>query len=368
MNADALWQQCERQNQLALWRARAPEALFLSLVLAAVLALLLWVLDARWQLVLGAELRWNRWSTALLPALMALGTLTYPVLRAYRLQRRKMRSDWLAAQPLPNAVRRHAARHRALLVLALRSAAALLLWAWVAWRLPAGSPWLNAVLIGILLSPPLLWLATRGEPRAGRTARRGPPPAISVVPPLAHGMPVLGLALEPQWRRLPRTGWALGLGLLLIPMGSGLWLILGVALGFTAFGAGTDLVAHWRLRYLADVAWLAALPLPPRRLFLAYGRELARRSTAIALALLVAAHACGLPLPLATALALAATMLIAHALLLAYATRAQPHRFRLQLPVHYAGLLASTQVFLPLLLPLWLGLCWWLWRRGSRLP
>lgn len=367
MNADALWQQWERHNQLALWRARAPEALFLSLVLAAVLALLLWVLDSHWQQVLGAELRWNRWSTAPLPALLALALLTLPTLRAHRLQRRQMHSDWLAAQPVPKAVRLSAARQQALLTLALRCAAALLLWAWVAWRLPSGSPWMDAVLIGIVLSLPALWLAMRSEPRARRMTRRGAPLAISVVPPLAFGLPVLGLALEPQWRRLPRTSWALGLGLLLVPMGSGLWLILGVALGFTAFGAATDLVTHWRLRYLADVAWLAALPLPPRRLFLAYGRELARRSAGIAFALLVGAHACGFPLLLAAALALATTLLITHALLMAYATRSQPLRFGLQMPVHYAGVLASTQVFPPLLLPLWLGLCLWLWRRGSRL-
>lgn len=366
MNADALWRHHELHNLWALWRARWAEAAFLAAVCCALLAFALWLADPLWIRLSALAARWAPALSATVGLLAPMAFLTGVARRERHELARRMRSDWLAAMPIAGSDRSTHARRVILQAHALRSALGLLIWTWLAWRFPQLPDWWLAALMGLLCSlAPVVWITQQPPSTATVTVQHSAAP-VSRIPVGTTGLPILGAALEPMWIRLPRSAWAVGLGFLLLPMGSGIWLILGVALGFTAFGASTDLVAHWRARYLADAAWTAALPLTPRALFRAYLPELRSRVLRLGLMLLLAAHACGAPLLISMLLALTGPMLIAHAVLAGYATRRDPQRYPLWLPSHYVILLAATQVFPPLLPALWLGICAWLWRRGSR--
>jgi hypothetical protein len=180
------------------------------------------------------------------------------------------------------------------------------------------------------------------------------------------GLALLGAALEPAIARVPRSApWVAG-GFMLLPPSTPLLALPALILLVSAASLALDLIAHWRTRYLADQAWLAAQPLPPARLLGAYLTPLAKRGSLLALVFGACLHALGAPALFSWVLALALWLLLADAVLCAFATRLTPWRFPLLLLLHATALVASAQV-LPPALPLILLACGVsAWRRGLR--
>ena len=148
--------------------------------------------------------------------------------------------------------------------------------------------------------------------------------------------------------------------------GTTFWMVAALILLFTALSASLDLVVHWRARFLADQAWLAAQPLPARQLFGAYRGYLIRRSLPWSLAFGICLFAIGAPLLAASLLALALLTAVFDAILCGYATRLVPWRFPLLLMLHGLIVVSTLQV-LPPALPVAVVACAVAaWRRGNQ--
>lgn len=362
---DLLQRHFEWRNRLADWRARAGESVFVALASLAFLAFALLLADPHWSGVLRSDAAWAR----PLPALLAGLALAAALLSVTHSRRgtlaREQRSDWLAAMPVAPAVRRRA---RATVVARAAAASTLLLLALLAWaalRANAPSMALLASLAGGALLASLLarWTPERG--RARETAHRARAVAVAV-PPGTRGLALLGAALEPAVARLPKGApWVAG-AFILLPPSTPAIAIPALLLLFSAASMAFDLVAHWRARYLADQAWLAALPMAPARLFAAYVPTLLRRGTVLCLLVGGCLHLLGAPALFAWLLALALWLALADAVLCAFATRLTPTRFPLLCMLHASVLLASTQVLPPALPLLYAACAVQAWRQGLR--
>lgn len=362
---DLLWQRLQLRNRVADWRGRSAEWLFLAMVSALALVLTLAAADPHWERLVGAVAPWNSARTAVAAGLGLMALLLLQLRREVRARLAQQRSDWLAALPIDPARRLDYAVLVAQLRLAAKSVLGILLIAWTSSRIGSTpSPVLIAAAAALIGSVLLGRLAAPAAGAQSDRVQRGAPAVVSRIPADAAGLALLGLALEPTVTRLPRSSWALALGFLLIPAGGSLWALLGVVIGFTALGMSTDLVAHWRSRFLADQAWLAAVPLRPQSLLMAYVRPLSARSLLLALGMAAALHALGAPPAFVGAAAVLVSLLITHAVLTGYATRRRPRLYSLWLAAHGAALFGCIQVLPPLLPLLWLALLVWLWRRG----
>lgn len=364
-NPDLLLHHYLWRNRVQHWRAQPAESLFSTLALAAFIGLGLWIADPQWTALLHRDAAWARPLPATVLGL-ALAAMLLLRARARRsVLARDQRDDWLAALPIAPTLRQQARRQRVTRASVLTAIGIVLALAWAAARVnqPA-SGLLFALVAGALGGGLATWFLPEGDaaPKAQTRTR-----AVAVaVPPATQGLALLGAALEPAVARLPRGApWVAGCFMLLPPSTPAI-AVPGLVLLFTAASLAFDLVAHWRTRYLADQQWLAALPLPPTRLFGAYLAALAKRGTLLALLIGACLHALGAPAWFSWLLALALWLLLADAVLCAFATRRAPWRFPVLLTLHGLILLSTLQV-LPPALPLVLGACaWTAWRRGKR--
>ena len=357
---DFLW-----RNRWDEWRARAAESLFLALASAAFAGFALWLADPLWPRLLAHDSPWMRTAPAML---LALATALALVWRARRLSHalaQAQRDDWLAAMPIAPAVRAQARRRVVARASATTSAGTLILLGWVSLRtghvaLPVASIAVAAVSGGLLAA----LLPAAHVKQADLARGRARAVAVAVLP-ATRGLALLGAALEPVAARLPRSAPWVALAFMLFPPTTPLIAVFGLMLLFTSLALALDLIAHWRARYLADAAWLAALPLSPRRLLGAYRRPLLRRGGTLVLLFGACMHALGAPALFAAGLALLLAAAMLDAVLCAYATREQPSRYPLLLMLHAASVFATIQV-LPPAAPLIYAACLWqAWRKGS---
>lgn len=362
VNPDLLQQRLAWHNRVQTWRARPGESVFTAAAGLAFCGFGLWVAEPLWPALLRADAPWSRPAVA---AALTLATTALLLLRARAASRSMVRAqlqDWLAAQPIPAGTRRHARRLHASAAAWLAAVAivALLGWAWL--RSDAPPALAGTLAAGALLGALLSWWLPQGSVAPTTVARL---PALAVaIPPDTRGLALLGAALEPAVARLPRGAPWVAACFMLLPPSTPALAIPALMLLFTAVSMSFDLVGHWRARYLADQAWLAALPLPARRLFAAYLPTLARRGLLLALVVGGCLHLLGAPAPFAWLLALALALALIDALLCGFATRREPARFPLWLMLHATLLVACTQV-LPPALPLVYAACAWsAWRRG----
>jgi hypothetical protein len=352
-------------NRVQHWRAQAAESAFTALAAAAFIGFGLWIADPLWPRLLRSDAAWARPLPAALLALTLAAALGLRALGQRRALAASERDDWLAALPIAPALRRHARRRRIAIASALSAGLLAALGAWAAARAeqPAIAV-LAALAVGAAMGALASWFLPEGAAAAAVLAR--PRAAAVAVPPGSRGLALLGAALEPAVARLPRGApWMAAFFLLLPPSTPAIAIPVLIVL-ITAITLTFDLIAHWRSRFLGDQLWLNTQPLLPARLLRAYLPALAKRGTLLALVIGACLHALGAPALVAWGLALAIWLLLADAVLCAYATRLAPWRFPMLLMLHGATLAASAQV-LPPALPIALGACaWTAWRRGNR--
>jgi hypothetical protein len=364
-NPDLLLHRYLWRNRAERWRAQTAESVFTAIAAAAFIGFGLWMADPLWARLLRSDVAWARPLPAALLALMLAAALALRALGQRRALAGSERDDWLAALPIAVALRRDGRRRRIAMASALTSAGIILISAWAAIRVEqAAIALLAALTAGAAIGALASWFLPEGAPAAGALQRLR---AVAVaVPPGTRGLALLGAAMEPAVARLPRGApWMAGFFMLLPPSTPAV-AIPGLIVLITALTLAFDLIAHWRTRFLGDQVWLSAQPLPPARLLRAYLPVLAKRATLLALVIGACLHALGAPMLFAWGLALVIWLLLADAVLCAYATRLAPWRFPLLLMLHAAALAASTQV-LPPALPIVFGACaWTAWRRGNR--
>ena len=357
-----------RHNRWARWRARAAETLFSALALAAFAGFGLWVADGLWTRLLATSAAWARPLPAALIGIVAAVAIVTRARSRGRLLAREHASDWLAAMPLPAAVRQHA---RARLVateaaLWLLGAGLTLAWAWLRADQPAPALAI-ALALGSLVGTAIAVLmpGAPSEPAAASVLRRERASAVAIRAG-TQGLRLLGAALEPAAARLPRSAPWVAFAFLFFPPSTPLIAVPGLVLLFTALSLALDLVGHWHARHLADQAWLAAQPLPPRRLFAAYLPYLVRRTLVLCLLFGGCLHALGAPLLFALALTLMLAGAVADAVLCGFATRRVPARFAMLLILHGVIVVTTTQVLPPAVPLVWLGCALSAWRQGNR--
>lgn len=356
-----------RRNRWARWRAHAAESAFSALALTAFAGFALWVGDGLWTRLLAASAPW----ALPLPAVFIGGAAAVAIATRARSHGRKLArehsADWLAAMPLPAATRQHARRRLTAVdtVSASIGILSILAWAWLRADHPA--PVLVAALaLGSLTGAAfaLLMPGARAD-QAGHDERHRERAVAVAIAAGTQGLSLLGAALEPAAARLPRSAPWVAFAFLLFPQSTPLIAVPGLVLLFTALTLSLDLVGHWHARYLADQAWLAAQPLPPRRLFVAYLPYLSRRALVLSLLFGGCLHALGAPLLFALALSMVLAAVVADALLCGFATRRAPGRFPMLLILHGVILVATTQVLPPALPLVWLGCALSAWHKGN---
>jgi hypothetical protein len=368
MSPDRLASSFDAQNRWADWRADLAQSLFLSFAAAATLAFVLFALQPIWPSVFARAAPWGGMRTASgLGVLVALACVAWARQYARRLALQHQR-DWLAALPIPAQARQRHRQQRGLLQIGWRAGLALALLLWGAATAGGLQSMLLACLaaglgVGVLLSIPATKIdAVR---LVGREAVR-PLAAAVRIKAETRGLALLGAAIEPAVARLPRSARWVAFALFLVPVGMPLVGILVLVLFLGALGLAVDLLRHWRERYLIDLAWLAALPLPGRRLLLAYVPFLLRRALPLIGVVGASLYAMGAPAWFALLAGLLLAAALAHAVVCSYAARLSRRRFALLLSTQYLILFASVQV-LPLALPLVLLLCvGHAWRLGER--
>jgi hypothetical protein len=364
-NPDLLLHHYLWRNRVERWRAQAAESVFTAFAAAAFIGFGLWIADPLWPRLLRSDAAWARPLPAALLALTLAATLGLRALGQRRALAGNERDDWLAALPIDPALRRHARRRRVAVASALTAAAIVVIAAWAAVRgEPVAIVLLAALTAGAASGALASWLFPEGAPTTAALQR--PRAAAVAVPPTTRGLALLGAAMEPVVARLPRGApWMAGF-FLLLPPSTPATAIPGLIVLISALTLAFDLIAHWRTRFLGDQLWLSTQPLPPARLLRAYLPALAKRGTLLALVIGACLHALGAPMLFAWGLALVIWLLLADAVLCAYATRRAPWRFPLLLMLHGAAVAASSQV-LPPALPIVLGACaWTAWRRGNQ--
>jgi len=340
------------RNRIARWRADPMQTGFHALA-GLVLASVLVLPGGRALHALGAA---TAQAIERFPGATALfaGALLFAAQRRARIaQQRARANDWFAAQPLSPTLRRSRQRLRVLLQAMAQAllGAALLALA----RAPAAA-W--GVLASLIAAAPLLDAALAHRQTWPRRHRS---PRSTVF--AAHGRGSLwrwqviegGIALAPR-----RLAWLLLL-LLLVPRGPAQLILVALLL----VGIGVAVMGWWRALAVLFAAqrWLAAQPLPARRLLLG--------CLPYPLLLLVGGSAAlaGLALqfgsPLLAALpALGLPALGSLAWLCAARHRRHPPRAGLAFAVHLSLLLGMVQAVPPLAPLLWLGQVVWLWRRS----
>lgn len=367
VNPDLLVRDFLHQNRWAQWRARAGETAFLALAAVAFAGFALLVGDSLWTRVLAADAAWARALPAALIGLALAATLVMRARSQGRQLAREHAADWLAAMPLAAASRQYARRRQVLAstAMVLFGILATLVWAWLRADQPA--PLLvTALALGSLAGTAVVALmpGARSDRLAADTQHRERASAVAIAPG-TQGLSLLGAALEPAAARLPRSAPWVAFAFLLFPQSTPLIAVPGLVLLFTALTLALDLVGHWRSRYLADQAWLAAQPLLPRRLFGAYLPYLLRRTLILSLVFGGCLHALGAPLLFALALGMLLAAAVADAVLCGFATRRTPARFAMLLILHGVILVAATQVLPPALPLVWLGCAFSAWRQGN---
>jgi hypothetical protein len=365
-NPDLLARHYRRANRWALWRAQPGESLFQLFALLLFGGFALWVAEPLWTAVLAVGAPWATWITTACVGGATAAALWLRATRALRLLADSRHGDWLAAMPL-TAERRAQARYRELLgahLTVVLLAASLLLWASL--RATAASPELRLMLVLGLALGALLGASQREQlPRlAPASAATGAIAAVANIAASVRGLALLGAALEPASARLPKTApWVAG-SFLLFPQSTPIIAIPALILLFTALSSVFDRISEWRQRYLADQLWLAAQPLAPRRLFLAYLPFLLRRIALWSAVFGVCVYSLRAPALFALVLALLLASAAADMVLCGFATRRNPPRFKLLLAVHGVVLLTTTQVLPPALPLVFIACAWSAWRQG----
>jgi hypothetical protein len=365
LSPDRLVLEFLRRNRWDEWRARGAETLFTALSAAAFAGFALWVIDPWWSRLLAPDSPWMRTAPAMLLAVATALALVWRAHRRHRALAQAQRDDWLAAMPIAPAMRAQARRRVVALSTAITLAGMLALLAWVSLRIGQVVPPVASIALaaGIGAAIGAVLPATNARPVDTSKARQRAV-AVAIAPGTA-GLALLGAALEPIAARLPRSAPWVALAFMLFPPSTPLIAVFGLMLLFTSLALALDLIAHWRERYLADAAWLAALPLAPGRLLGAYRRPLLRRGSMLVLLFGACVHALGAPALFAAALALLLAAAMLDAVLCAYATRGQPSRYSLLLMLHGASVFATVQV-LPPAAPLIYAACLWqAWRKGN---
>lgn len=367
-NPDLLVDRYTRANRVADWRARSGELAFQLAAGGAFLGAGLWATDGLWPVLLDARAAWAR---PLALTLIAAACALAIALRSRSMRQslaRQHAGDWLAAQPIPSTTRCLARRRRTLARIGVATLAALLVVAYARLRAGASGSMLAPALAGGCIAGLAIAALLRESLRASALTASVPAMRASAVSiaPQASGLSILGAALEPMSARLPKTAPWVALSFLLFPPSTPLIALPALILLFTALSTSLDLVVHWRARFLADQAWLAAQPLPARQLFGAYRGYLIRRALPWSLAFGLCLFAIGAPLPAAFLMALALLTAVFDAILCGYATRLSPWRFPLLLTLHGLIVVSTLQV-LPPALPFAVGACaFTAWRRGNR--
>lgn len=352
-------------NRWSEWRQYPSQSVFVAVAGLALVALALALSDPWWRWLLDPRAPWARSPVNAAPG-VALALLL--MAQAWRNRSRLLeqhRHDWLAALPIAPACRQHA-RHRRVLLHTLATMGlilALLGWA----RLRTGASTLLLLLaagtilggLGAALLPEWRWRARRSAARLARL------PAVANKL-RASGMALLGAALETPAGRLARSApWAAG-GFLLLPPSMQMLGILVVFVLISALAMIGNLITHWRTRYLHDQQWLAAQPLAPPRLLLAYLPRLGRECSLWLLLVGASLVAFGAPWPWALAVALLLGLVGADAVLCTYATRKRPARFPLLLALHGLVVVGALQTLPPLAPLAALACVWTAWRLGGR--
>ncbi len=339
-------------NRRDEWRARPAEAGFQAVAWAAVGGLALWLVIGQWD-ALGSALRalleaWP-WPAAIVLAITVAGAH----FRSRRLQRQRWSNDWLAAQPVVEAVRVRRRRARALSRLAFELALLLPLLAAAGARPLGGWGLLIAIsaALGHLLAGPVATDRPQARRREQILALRGP------------------MSLR-RWQLIeagailaPRRLALLLPALLLIPRGPALMAVFALLL--IALLAA---IAGW-LRAVGVIGqaqrWLATQPYPARR-WLLPALWLPIESLLLAsIALGGCAWLGGSP-ALALLGGLGPLLLGGLFLAVAVASRRAPQRGRLRLAVHLLLLIAVAQALPPAAFLLWVLQLIFLLRNGLR--
>ena len=334
-------------NRLRDWRQRWAEVAFHLVAGVAGAALLAYLLALQRDAVV-AVFAW----AAAAPAMLGLAVLVVLTLDQRALRRRELeraRHDWLAAQPLPHALRRWRAL-RAPLLRAAAEGAALLLLAWFA-HVP-----LALTLVALALLPVAALLA-QTTPRPSIVPRESPFATRGRGSFWRWQWIEAGASLAPR-----RLAWAL-IAVLLVPRGPAAMVIVAVGLvalvaAATAWQRGLGVIP-------AAQRWIATQPVAPRRWLRACLAMplswLALVSTAVAV---IAASSGPAWLALAAAMGLIALGTLQLAVMTS--TRQHPARAPWLTALHALLLLSALQTLPPLAPALWILQLLWLTRRSLR--
>lgn len=355
-----------RRNRWEEWRARGPESLFMALATAAFAAFGLWVADPVWARLLAPDSPWMRTPPALMLATATALALLWRARRQHRALALAQRDDWLAAMPIAPATRAAARSRVVAQACATALGATLALLGWVSLRIGEVPMPLAAIAAAAVIGSALGIALRATSVRPDDPSRAGARASAVAIAPGTAGLALLGAALEPVAARLPRSAPWVALAFMLFPPSTPLVAVFGLMLLFTSLALALDLIGHWRQRYLADAAWLAAQPLPPARLLGAYRGTLLRRAGTLVLLFGACLHALGAPALFALALALLLAAALVDCVLCAYATRVQPQRYPLLLMLHGVTVFATFQVLPPAAPPIFAVCLWQAWRKGNR--
>jgi hypothetical protein len=342
------------RNRVAQWRAQPGESVFHALawavlfVVAAVLLLQSWP-----QLIEALDLAILRWPSALL--LISILVLTQWQAMAMQAQRQRWARHWLIAQPIAESRRRRVLIEQTLIRAGLQMLAGGVVLSATRDEVTNVSIWIGLVLSAAVLG----WQGARRTKRRDATAMPRAAVWLTSGPGSLLRWQISAALASLAPRSMSRLLWLL----LLVPTGD--WTAFMLAAVVLALGIA---VAAWS-RMLAVLpaaqAWLAAQPLPPRRLLLGcVGLPLGLLlSVAVALmALFVALGSTRLCLPILAAMLLLATLHWA----CTAAERRRPRRIGLLFTTQVLMLAAMAQTLALLVLPLWIAQMLWLIKRAVR--
>jgi len=367
MDADRLQQRFIRLNRWNDWKADLSQGLFHAAAAVAFLSLCAWFFEDQWLRVLNAlaSMR-GAFTLVSLAALSAIVLIVGGRIKHAALARAHA-SDWLAAMPIVTAQRQRFRRHQVRQTQLLQIALCMIAAGGGIWRADASmSPWMWSVLSGIVLGLVITHLISIRAVALASPASKRPLAAAVNIAPGTHGLRLLGAAIEPAIARLPRSArWMAG-AMLLLPVGVPATAILIIALLMGSLGLSIDLLKHWRERYRIDRGWLAAQPLPARRLFGAYLPYVLPRAGLLVAVFGLSIATAGAPAWFAVMAAVGLFTALAHAALCTYATRECEHQFPLLMSIHYVAMVAIVQVIPPALPVIVIACCTHAWRRAEQ--
>jgi hypothetical protein len=348
-------QRLQWRNRIATWRADSTQSGVHAAALGALASLLAW---PAWQGLQGvepaAQLALQHWPSAL--ALVAGFGLAWQQAGMLARTRQRDARDWLQAQPVAEALRRRRERDRRMrLALLQAGAGAMPLLAIDAAR--AASAWIVLAAVAAIVAPRLVRRPSqRGIPRTALRARVASRGAGRL-----WRWQLIETAVALRGQRVAPGLWAL----LLIPMGSGVPVVLAVA----AAGVVLALLSTAWSRSLGVLPqaqhWLAPQPLRGAALLHA---TLAVPGTILALACALVAGVLfelGTPRVAVFAVFALASLGALHFAACA-AERARPRRIALRFALHAALWLAALQTLPPLLIASWPLQLGWLMRDAMR--